>query len=184
MVLPPLFRSPTAVGVFPVLLLLHSAAFYLLPFFVTLAMAVVVALVGFIATGTAVSRVVAHRNRNALLLIALVASTWVAWVAFPTRDLGIAARFHLEKHKYEEAIAQTPGGAQPACLASRTCASDGYTPPYLLFPFPGFLNYFVGIVHVPEQDQLPLPERMAAFAAGAACDAKPLESQYYVCYFY
>jgi hypothetical protein len=178
------FRSATAVGAFPVLLLLHSAAFYLLPFPLTLAMALVVALVGFVATSAVVSRIVVQRNRFALILTALVASTWVAWLVFPTRDLGITARFHLEKHKYEEAIAQTPGGAQPACVASRTCMSDGYTPPYLVFPYEGFLNAFVGIVHVPEQDQLPRPERMAVFAAGSACDSRPLASQYYVCHFY
>jgi hypothetical protein len=177
-------RSSIIVSAFPLLVVLHSATFYLLPFLAPLATALGVALVGLAATGAAASRLAARRNRTAMLLIALVVATWVVWVFCPTRELGVAARFVLEKHKYEEAIAQTRGGAQPACLGTHTCASDGHTPPYLVFPFPGFLNSWVGIVHVPEQDQFPLSERMASFAAASACDPKPLAPQYYVCNFY
>lgn len=182
--LPLLSRSSIIVSAFPLLVVSHSVAFYLLPFLTPVATALGVALVGLVATGVAVARVAAHRKRDAMLLIALVAATWVAWAFCPTRELGVTARFLLEKHKYEEAIAQTRGGAQPACLGTHACASDGHTPPYVVFPFPGLLNSWVGIVHVPGPDQFPLFERMASFAAASVCDPKPLAPQYYVCNFY
>ena len=93
-------------------------------------------------------------------------------------------RFWLERHEYDQAVAETIGGRQPRCLGTHECMSDGNTPPYLVFPFPGFLSAWVGIVHVPEPRQAPNIERLKSVAAAAGCDPKPIAPQYYVCSFY
>ena len=169
---------------FPLLLAMHSAAFYLLPFLVPLATALVVALVGIAAVALAAWHLAKVRNRRSLVAVALVAVTWLVWVLCPTRELGVLARFSVEQHEYAEAVAQTRGGGQPSCVTTHACQSDGHTPPYLVFPFPGFLNVWLGVVHVPEPNQAPLPERLKAFASASGCDPKPISPHYYVCSFY
>jgi len=177
-------RSFVVAAVFPLLLVLHSAAFYLLPFLAPVATASVVALVGAGAAVLAAWRLATFRNRRSLIVVVLVSATWLAWVLCPTRELGVLVRFAVERHNYEAAVAQAHGGAQPACVATHACGSDGHTPPYLVFPFPGFLNAWLGLVHVPEQNQAPLPERLKAFAWASDCDPKPIAPHYYVCSFY
>ena len=169
---------------FPVLLLLHSAAFFLLPFLVPVATAILVGAVGVLVTVWSLWRLISLRSRQVLVPITVICATWLAWGLLPMRELGVIARFAVHKHSYDVAVAQTSGGAQPACLASRECASDGNTPPYLVFPFPGFLTGWIGVVHVPEENQAPSLERLKAFASDAGCDPDPVASRYYVCSFY
>ena len=184
MQLVPVNRSSVVAAAFPLLLLFHSAAFYLLPFLVPMATALVVGLVGVIAALLALARLAKFRNRSALVVVAVVSGTWLVWLLCPIKELGVLARFTVERRNYEAAVAQTKGGASPSCIAVQECESDGRTPPYLVFPFPGFLSGWIGIVHVPEESQAPLPERLKAFGSEPSCDPKPIAPHYYVCGFY
>jgi hypothetical protein len=177
-------RSSVVVAAFPLSLLFHSAAFYLLPFLVPLATGLVVGLLGAVAAVLALWRLAKSRNSSAVVVCAVVLTTWLTWLLCPTKELGVLTRFAFERHNYEKAVAQTAGGASPACAAVRECESDGHTPPYLVFPFPGFLSAWIGIVHVPEENQAPLSERLKAFGSEPGCDPKPIAPHYYVCGFY
>lgn len=177
-------RSYLIVAAFPLLLLCHIVAFYLLPFLVTIITLLVVGVVGIATTLFALWRLVTLRNRSARVALVVVLATWLVWFALPTRELSILARFTVERHNYDAAVGQTIGGAVPTCIVSHECQSDGHTPPYLLFPFPGFLTAWVGVVHVPEENQAPLLERLEQFGTAPACDPTPIAPHYYVCGFY
>lgn len=177
-------RGFVVIAAFPISLLIHSAAFYLLPFLVPLVTALVVGLLGAAATVVALWRLEKSRNGSAVVVFAIVFTTWLTWLFCPTSELGVITRFAFERHKYESAVAQTAGGAPPACAVSHECEFDGNTPPYLVFPFPGLLSAWIGIVHVPEENQAPLLERLKAFGSEPDCDPKPIAPHYYVCGFY
>ena len=93
MQLVPVNRSSVVAAAFPLLLLFHSAAFYLLPFLVPMATALVVGLVGVIAALLALARLAKFRNRSALVVVAVVSGTWLVWLLCPIKELGVLARF-------------------------------------------------------------------------------------------
>ena len=176
--------SMIAVGAFPLLVSLQCALFYMLPLLVPIITGAAVAAYGAALTAIALWRLVSRRSKAQVLVVGLIMATWLCWALVPTRDFAVHVRFWLKRHKYEQAVAETHGGEQPRCLATHECMSDGNTPPYLVFPFPGFLTGWVGIVHVPESSQAPSIERLKSVAAEADCDTSPIAPHYYVCGFY
>jgi hypothetical protein len=176
--------SVTVAGVFPLLVLLQCALFYVLPLFVPFITGTAIAVYGVVLTAIALWRLFSRKGKAQALVVGILMATWLCWAFVPTRDFSVHVRFWLERDKYEQAVAETYGGAQPRCLAKHECMSDGNTPPYLVFPFPGFLTGWVGIVHVPESSQAPSIERLKSVAAGAGCDPSPISPHYYVCGFY
>jgi len=179
-------RSSAAaiVGAFPVLVVLQSALFYFLPFLVPLLSGAALVAYGIALLITSGWQSIVRRNRRAVLALALVITTGLCWAFIPTKEFALHVRFWLEHQAYERAVAEAAGGAQPRCLLAGECMSDGYTPPYLVFPFPGMLSGWVGIVHVPEPNQAPTLARLKAIAAEAGCEPTPIAPQYYVCGFY
>ena len=116
------------------------------------------------------------------LAIALITATWLFWVLVPTKEAAIAVRFWVDDANYEQAVAEISRGAKPSCLAAHDCLFDGRQ---LVFPYPGLLSGWIGIVHVPEPDSGPDLERLKKnVAAGADCDSKPISGHYFVCGFY
>jgi hypothetical protein len=179
-------RSSAAaiVGTFPVLVVLQSALFYSLPFLVPLLSGAALAVYGIALLIASGWQSIVRRNKRAVPALTVVIATGLCWAFIPTKEFAVHVRFWLEQEAYERAVAETAGGAQPRCLLARECMSDGYTPPYLVFPFPGILSGWVGIVHVPEPDQAPTLARLKAIAAEAGCEPGPIAPHYYVCGFY
>lgn len=177
-------RISVLVAAFPLSLLLHCAVFYLLPLLLPLVTALATGILGIVATILAFRGLIRSRKAQSVTAATIVLLTWFSWLLAPTKELGILMRFAIERHNYEIAVAQTAGGGLPACAAVHECQSDGHVPPYLVFPFPGLLSAWVGIVHVPQENQAPLPERLNAFGSDPVCDPKPIAPHYYVCGFY
>ena len=176
-------RSLAISSTFSSAMVLHSAAYYLYSPLTSLVAAAVVGVIGIVATAIAVGHLIESRAFSSIVVGALVIATWLVWMVCPTERLGALVRFTYDRNIYEQAISQTLGGGQPDCVSSRACFTDGHTPPYLVFPFSGSLNSWVGLVHVPEPDQEPRLERMQAFSALAGCEAKPVARQFYLCHF-
>lgn len=79
---------------------------------------------------------------------------------------------------------QLARGEQPTCVAVNSCLVVGNDDPYVVFPFPGFLSGWIGVVHVPELGQAPNSERLKSVASDPGCDPAPIAPHYYVCGFY
>ena len=140
-------------------------------------------LLGAGATFMALSGLVRRQAGSAAALV-LTLLTWASWFAFPISRLGLIVRFAIERPEYEIAVRQTAGGAQPACVGSRRCASDGYTPPYLFFPYTSgaLLTPALGVLYVPPSEGEPSQARVAAFGSYGTCESKPIAHQFYVCF--
>jgi hypothetical protein len=159
--------------------------FYVLPFLVPLITGTAVAVYGVVLSTIVLWRFRSSQQRSRRPLIALVAATWLGWVFVPTKDFAIDVRFWLERSKYDQVVAQIGRGEQPGCLTTHDCmVVNGDALPYVVFPFPGFLSGWIGVVHVPELDRDPDLVRLKSVASDPVCDRNPIASHYYICGFY
>lgn len=117
-------------------------------------------------------------------LVGLVAVTWLCWLFVPTTEFAVHVRFWLERSNYEKVVEQIARGEQPACLRTSECMVVGNGSPYVVFPFPGFLSAWIGVVHVPELGQAPDNEWLRSIASDPGCELTPIAPHYYVCGFY
>ena len=173
-----------ALGAFPALVLLQCALFYVLPFLVPLITGAAVFIYGVVLSVAVLWRRRSKRIKAQELIIGLVAMTWLVWIFLPTKEFSVRVRFWLEKSRYDHVVAQVARGGQPGCLATHDCMFGGAMAPYVVFPFPGFLSGWIGVVHVPELNQAPDIERLKSVASDPSCDSSPIAAHYYVCVFY
>ena len=169
---------------FPALVIGQCSAFYVLPFLVPLITGAAVALYGVVLSALLLPQLWSKQEGVWKLVIGLVALTWLGWVFVPTKEFAVQVRFWLERPKYEQVVAQIARGEQPSCLRTNECLVVGNEAPYVVFPFPGFLSGWIGVVHVPELDQVPDSERLKSVASDPGCDLNAIAPHYYVCGFY
>ena len=177
------FFPHLVVVAFPAAVILYEILFFIVPFLMSIATALLVGSLGVVATGLTVWKLVQRRRPIALAPVLVVLVTWLSWWFWPEQNLSVRAKFAYERHNYDLAVSQVRRGERPTCLAKGECLSDGMSPPYLVFPFPGFLSGWVGVVYVPNEGEAPKPERLANIAAAANCDPTPIAPHYYVCGF-
>ena len=173
-----------AVIAFPLLVLIQCGLFYVLPLFVLFLTGAAIAVFGIVLLALMLKRLFTTRSKEQALVVCVLITTWCCWYLIPTRDFAVQVRFWFQKDNYEHAVAETVGGRQPHCLEKHECMSDGNTPPYLVFPFPGLLTGWVGIVYVPETNQAPNIERLKSVGSDAGCGPSPISPHYYLCVFY
>jgi len=173
-----------AVIAFPILVLVQCSMFFVLPFLVPIITGVAVALYGVVLSTVVLRHFLRKQQRVRPFLIGLIAVTWLGWVFLPTKEFAVHVRFWLEQSQYNEVVAQIDRGERPDCLTTHDCILEGDVSPYVIFPFPGFLTGWIGVVHVPELDRGPNPERLKSIASDPGCDPDSIAPHYYVCVFY
>lgn len=173
-----------AVAGFPVLVTIHCAMFFVLPFLVPLLTGAAIALYGVVLSAAVVRHLWSRRGGHQTLAVGLVAVTWIGWIFIPTQALALHVRFWLGQSRYEQVVAQVARGEHPHCLATGDCILAGKDAPYVVFPFPGFLSAWTGVVHVPEAGKAPDSERLKSVGSDSGCDPAPFAPHYYVCAFY
>ncbi len=175
----PAFR--VEIAIFPLLVLVQCAFFYVLPFLVPFLTGIALVTYGIGVSYVAMRDLAQWRTRIQLWAIVLVAATWSFWVYVPTKEAAIHVRFWIERHNYERAVAEISRGAKPGCLATDDCMFDGRE---LVFPYPGLLSAWIGIVYVPDPDNGPDLALLKSVAGVAGCDPEPISGHYYMCGFY
>ena len=169
---------------FPVLVFFQCALWFVLPFLVPLVAGAAMALGGVVLAIAVLWRLWLRRDLVHVALAGVVAMTWLAWICVPTQEFAVHVRFWLERPGYDRVVVQVARGERPSCVKGGDCFVEGNAEPYVIFPFPGFLSAWIGIVHVPASNQAPVIERLKTMSGDAGCDPGPIAPHYYVCTFY
>lgn len=162
----------------------QAIGFYILRFLLPLLIAIGVAILGLVAVAIGAFACVKRRDLGSALVLLGVAATWAIWVFAPTRELAVQARYGLYSASYRAAVVDIERGIKPKCLVSGECLADPRAPGYVVFPYPGFLNNWLGVVYAPTGQIDPKFSEWQAFASLAACDTTPISGKFYICNFY
>jgi len=166
---------------FPALVVGQCALFYMLPILALAFTVLAIAIYGLALSVVALLSLATYRDVPHVRAAAIVTLTGLFWLYVPTREMAIDVRFWLERYKYEQAVAEASLGEEPRCVATQECI---YAGKQLVFPYPGMLFAWVGIVHVPDPRDRPDLQSLRSVASAAACDPNPISGSYYACAFW
>jgi len=123
------------------------------------------------------------RTAPSALPLALVICAWLAWFYVPTRELAQSIAFKARLPSYLAAVAEVRESKTPECVESSACFVSKRAPGFIVFPNPGLLSGWTGIVYSPTGE---IPADFAAkqdFAGTAYCNPRPIGTNFYVCNF-
>jgi hypothetical protein len=168
------------VAVFGLVATTHCLIFYLVPLFVPLVTGGLVFILGVTAVTASVVSFRRAPSRLGGTPLFLCLAIFAAWMLLPTRHLGEVIRFMVDDSTYQVAVDQWREGKRLSCLDSGDCDIDSKYQDYLIFPYPGILPSWIGVVYTSTGTIGP----DFSFRSDAHCESAPLDNGFYLCSFY
>jgi hypothetical protein len=142
-----------------------------------------VLVVGVIALSGSIVSIARARTPAAITAVVICLAIGIASIFAPTRHLAQLIRFHFKEAGFRRAIDERKEGRQPWCVISQECLVDFKEPNYIVFPYPGLLTGWVGIVHASSGFIDPDFSSRQAFSRDTVCEVTPVEEGFFLCGF-
>jgi hypothetical protein len=177
------FSPKIWVALFGIAAIAQSLTFYLQPVLVPVVTGALVVVIGCITLLASIATFGGRPSWAAGIAILLSLAIGAAWLLIPTRQVAEIVRFKVKESSFKEAIAELAHGSQPACIRSQDCMIDNREPSYVIFPYPGLLTGWVGVIYSSTGSIDPAFSGRQTFGR-VNCNPTPLEKGFFLCGFY